>query len=50
VVDDHLFLTTIALGAGIALVPPAGIVRVWDSPQTYLSRAETMGLVAAIKP
>ena len=50
VVDDHRFLTTIALAAGIALVPPAGIVRVWDSPQTYLSRAEMMGLVAAIKP
>ena len=49
VVDDHLFLSTIALAAGIALVPPAGIVRVWDSPQTYLSRAEAMGLVAAAK-
>lgn len=50
VVDDHLFLSTIALAAGIALVPPAGIVRVWDSPQIYLARAEAMGLVAAIRP
>jgi hypothetical protein len=47
VVDHHLFLATIALAAGVGLVPPAGIVRVWDSPQTYLSRAEAMGLVAA---
>ncbi|MGH8957513.1 MAG: hypothetical protein ACRDVK_02445 [Acidimicrobiia bacterium] len=50
VVDDHLFLSTIALAAGVGLVPPAGIVRVWDSPQTYLSRAEAMGLVAAAQP
>ncbi|MGH8923910.1 MAG: hypothetical protein ACRDWA_04595 [Acidimicrobiia bacterium] len=50
VVDDHIFLTTIALAAGVGLVPPAGIVRVWDSPQMYLSRAEAMGLVAAIRP
>lgn len=47
VVDDHHFLATIALAAGVGLVPPAGIVRVWDSPQTYLTRAEAMGLVAA---
>ncbi|MFN2487260.1 MAG: hypothetical protein ABR609_11765 [Acidimicrobiia bacterium] len=49
VVDDHRFLATIALAAGIALIPPAGIVRVWDSPQAYLSRAESMGLVAATR-
>lgn len=47
VVDDHRFLQSIALAAAIALVPPAGIVRVWDSPQIYLARAESMGLVAA---
>lgn len=46
VVDDHRFLSAIALGAGIALIPPAGIVRVWDSPGDYLARAESMGLVA----
>lgn len=50
VVDDYLFLTTIALAAGLALIPPAGIVRVWDSPQTYLARAEMMGLVAGATP
>ncbi|CAN5686352.1 MAG: hypothetical protein ACR2NT_00445 [Acidimicrobiia bacterium] len=47
VVDDYRFLEAVALAAAIALVPPAGIVRVWDSPQTYLARAEAMGLVAA---
>ena len=47
VVDDYRYLQAIALAAGIALIPPAGIVRVWDSPQVYLARAEAMGLVAA---
>ncbi|MGQ0848062.1 MAG: hypothetical protein ACT4OP_02915 [Actinomycetota bacterium] len=47
VVDDHQFLSAVCLAAGIALVPPAGVVRVWDSPKAYLTRAEEMGLVAA---
>jgi hypothetical protein len=37
----------ICLAAGVSLIPPAGIVKVWDSPDAYLSKAETMGLVAA---
>jgi hypothetical protein len=47
VVDEHRFLTAICLAAGVALLPPAGIVKVWDVPDTYLSKAEIMGLVAA---
>jgi hypothetical protein len=47
VVDEYRFLQAIALAAAVSLVPPAGIVRVWDSPQVYLARAEAMGLVAA---
>ena len=47
VVDEHRFLVAICLAAGVALLPPAGIVKVWDVPHVYLSRAETMGLVAA---
>ena len=49
VVDDFRFLEAIALAAGVALVPPAGVVRVWDSPRSYLARAEQMGLVAAAR-
>ena len=47
VVDEHRFLVAISLAAGVALLPPAGIVKVWDVPHVYLSRAEAMGLVAA---
>jgi hypothetical protein len=47
VVDEHRFLMAICLGAGVALLPPAGIVKVWDVPRVYLSKAESMGLVAA---
>ncbi len=47
VVDDHRFLTAICLAAGVALIPPAGIVKVWDVPNVYLAKAEGMGLVAA---
>ena len=47
VVDEHRFLSAICLAAGVALLPPAGIVKVWDVPDLYLSRAEGMGLVAA---
>lgn len=47
VVDEHRFLMAICLGAGVALLPPAGIVKVWDSPRVYLAKAESMGLVAA---
>jgi hypothetical protein len=47
VVDEHRFLIAICLAAGVSLIPPAGIVKVWDSPDAYLSKAETMGLVAA---
>ena len=47
VVDEHRFLLAISLAAGIALLPPAGIVKVWDVPDAYLSKAESMGLVAA---
>jgi len=47
VVDEHRFLTAICLAAGVALLPPAGIVKVWEAADTYLSKAETMGLVAA---
>ena len=47
VVDEHRFLMAICLAAGVALLPPAGIVKVWDVPDVYLSKAETMGLVAA---
>jgi hypothetical protein len=46
-VDEHRFLTAICLAAAVALLPPAGIVKVWDVPALYLSRAEAMGLVAA---
>jgi hypothetical protein len=47
VVDEHRFLMAICLAAGVALLPPAGIVKVWDVPDIYLSKAESMGLVAA---
>jgi hypothetical protein len=47
VVDDHRFVAAVCLAAGIALVPPAGIVKVWDVPGPYLAKAEAMGLVAA---
>jgi hypothetical protein len=47
VVDEHRFLVAICLAAGVALVPPAGIVNVWDAPDPYLAKAEEMGLVAA---
>ncbi len=47
VVDDHRFLIAICLAAGVALLPPAGIVKVWDAPHPYLAKAESMGLVAA---
>lgn len=46
-VDDNNFLQAICLAAGVALVPPAGIVKVWDMPDPYLAKAEEMGLVAA---
>jgi hypothetical protein len=46
-VDDNNFLQAICLAAGVALVPPAGIVKVWDMPGPYLAMAEEMGLVAA---
>jgi hypothetical protein len=46
-VDDNVFLQAICLAAGIAMVPPAGIVKVWDMPDPYLAKAEEMGLVAA---
>lgn len=46
-VDDNVFLHAICLAAGIAMVPPAGIVKVWDMPDPYLAKAEEMGLVAA---
>jgi len=49
VIDEHRFLTAICLAAGVALIPPAGIVKVWDGPDAYLSKAETMGLVGAQK-
>jgi hypothetical protein len=47
VVDDHRFVSAVCLAAGIALVPPAGIVKVWDVPGPYLAKAEAMGMVAA---
>ena len=47
VVDEHRFLVAICLAAGVALLPPAGIVKVWDVPHVYLAKAESMGLVAA---
>lgn len=47
VVDEYRFLMAICLAAGVALLPPAGIVKVWDVPDVYLSKAESMGLVAA---
>jgi len=47
VVDEHRFLMAVCLAAGVALLPPAGIVKVWDAPDSYLSQAESMGLVAA---
>ena len=47
VVDEYRFLRAICLAAGVALVPPAGIVKVWDAANTYLATAEAMGLVAA---
>jgi hypothetical protein len=47
VVDEHRFLVAVCLAAGIALIPPAGIVKVWDGASAYLARAEEMGLVAA---
>ena len=43
VVDEHRFLMAICLAAGVALLPPAGIVKVWDVPDVYLSKAETHG-------
>jgi hypothetical protein len=47
VVDEQLFLRAVCLAAGIALLPPAGVVKVWDAPGPYLAKAEEMGLVAA---
>ena len=47
VVDEHRFLNAICIAAGVALLPPAGIVKVWDVPDPYLAKAERMGLVAA---
>lgn len=47
VVDEHKFLAAVCLAAGIALIPPAGIVKVWDLASAYLAKAEMMGLVAA---
>ena len=49
VVDDYAFLAPICLAAGVCLVPPAGVIKVWDAPGTYLAKAEEMGLVAASK-
>jgi hypothetical protein len=49
VVDDHKFLAAVCLAAGVDLLPPAGVVRVWDGAATYLARAEAMGMVAAGK-
>lgn len=49
IVDELKFLATVCLAAGIALVPPAGIIKVWDSADVYLAKAEQMGLVAAQK-
>jgi hypothetical protein len=46
-VDDYIFLASVCLAAAVCLVPPAGIVKVWDAPSAYLSKAEQMGLVAA---
>ncbi|HEY7564823.1 MAG TPA: hypothetical protein VIA81_07865 [Acidimicrobiia bacterium] len=47
VVDEQHFLRAVCLAAGIALLPPAGVVKVWDAPGPYLAKAEEMGLVAA---
>ncbi|MGH8928589.1 MAG: hypothetical protein ACRDWH_09580 [Acidimicrobiia bacterium] len=47
VVDEYRFLSAICLAAGVALIPPAGIVNVWDVPDIYLAKAEQMGLVGA---
>lgn len=47
IVDEHKFLSTVCLAAGIALIPPAGIIKVWDAADAYLAKAEAMGLVAA---
>ncbi len=48
-VDDFNFLWPICLAAGVALVPPAGVLGVWDAASIYLAQAEEMGLVAAAK-
>ena len=42
-VDEHRFLMAICLAAGVALLPPAGIVKVWDVPDPYLAKAEKHG-------
>lgn len=47
IVDEYKFLSAVCLAAGIALIPPAGIIKVWDGAHAYLTKAEEMGLVAA---
>jgi hypothetical protein len=47
VVDEYNFLAAVCLAAGLALIPPAGIIKVWDGSAAYLARAEELGLVAA---
>jgi hypothetical protein len=42
-------LAAICLAAGLAVVPPAGVIQVWDMPGPYLAAAEEMGLVAAAR-
>lgn len=47
VVDEYNFLAAVCLASGLALIPPAGIVKVWDNAAGYLTKAEELGLVAA---
>lgn len=48
-IDDYAFLAPICLAAAVVLVPPAGVLKVWDAPAAYLGKAEEMGLVAAAR-